>query len=56
MKRSILLLSTGILLVLGLLIHFPGKKLAREHVNSKTAVNDHPLLVSHAICIPQKAR
>jgi YVTN family beta-propeller protein len=44
MKRSILLMSAGILLVLGLLIHFPGQKLAREHVNSKTAVNDHPLL------------
>jgi YVTN family beta-propeller protein len=44
MKRSKLLLSAGLLLVLGLLIHFPGRKLAREHVNSKTAVTDHPLL------------
>jgi YVTN family beta-propeller protein len=44
MKRSKLLLSGGLLLALALLIHFPGRKLAREHVNSKTAVDDHPLL------------
>jgi YVTN family beta-propeller protein len=44
MKTSKILLSGGLLLTLGLLIHFPGRKLAREHVNSKTAVNDHPLL------------
>ena len=44
MKRSKLLLIGGLLLILALLIHFPGHKLAREHVNSKTAVTDHPLL------------
>ncbi len=44
MKRSKLLLSGGLLLALALLVHFPGRKLAREHVNSKTAVDDHPLL------------
>jgi YVTN family beta-propeller protein len=44
MKTSKLLLIAGSLLVAGLLIHFPGRKLAREHVNSKTAVTDHPLL------------
>jgi YVTN family beta-propeller protein len=44
MKTSKLLIIAGSVLVLGLLIHFPGRKLAREHVNSKTAVTDHPLL------------
>ena len=44
MKTSKLLLSAGLLVAAGLLIHFPGRKLAREHVNSKTAVTDHPLL------------
>jgi YVTN family beta-propeller protein len=34
----------GILFVLGLVVYFPGRKLARNHVNSKTAVEDHPLL------------
>ena len=29
---------------LDILIFIPGKKLAREHVNLKTAVTDHPLL------------
>lgn len=29
--------------VFGLLIYFPGQKLAREHVNYETAVEDHPL-------------
>jgi YVTN family beta-propeller protein len=36
--------TCGILVVMGLLIYFPGRKLARTHVNSKTAVEDHPLL------------
>jgi YVTN family beta-propeller protein len=44
MKTSKFILIAGILLVLGLLIHFPGQKLARKHVNEKTAVEDHPLL------------
>jgi YVTN family beta-propeller protein len=44
MKRSKIILVAVLMLSLGLLIHFPGKKLAREHVNSKTAVEDHPLL------------
>ena len=34
----------GVLLVTALLIHFPGRKLARAHVNGKTGVEDHPLL------------
>ena len=44
MKRSKLLIIGGVVLVLGLVIHFPAHKLARKHVNSKTAVEDHPLL------------
>jgi YVTN family beta-propeller protein len=43
MKRSKLLIIGLVVLVLGLIIHFPGQKLAREHVNAKTAVEDHPL-------------
>ncbi len=42
-----ILLVTGIIFVLGLIILFPGKKLAREHVNLKTAVTDHPLLCTN---------
>ncbi|HUX56563.1 MAG TPA: beta-propeller fold lactonase family protein [Bacteroidales bacterium] len=34
----------AVLVVLGLIIFSPGRKLARAHVNSKTAVEDHPLL------------
>jgi len=45
MKTSYkLLLTLAIIAVLGLIIHFPAQKLARAHVNSKTAVEDHPLL------------
>jgi YVTN family beta-propeller protein len=39
-----LILIAGILVALGLLIHFPAQKLARAHVNLKTGVTDHPLL------------
>ncbi len=44
MKRFKLFLVLAIIIVLGLLIYFPGGKWARAHVNSKTAVDDHPLL------------
>ena len=37
-------LFTSLVIGLGILIFFPGKKLAREHVNERTAVTDHPLL------------
>jgi YVTN family beta-propeller protein len=44
MRTTKLFLILGFLIVLGLVVHFPGRKLARAHVNSKTAVEDHPLL------------
>ena len=44
MKTSKLLTILGVVLVLSLIVYFPGHKLARTHVNSKTAVEDHPLL------------
>jgi YVTN family beta-propeller protein len=43
MKRSKLLIIGLAVLVVGLVVYFPGQKLAREHVNAKTAVEDHPL-------------
>ena len=46
LKRKKLSIFLGILFILGLLIYFPGRKIARLHVNEKTAVNDHPLLCS----------
>jgi YVTN family beta-propeller protein len=44
MKLNKILLISGILVLGALLIHFPGRKLARNHVNTKTGVTDHPLL------------
>lgn len=46
MKKTRLLILIGVLLALVLIIAFPGRKLARAHVNEKTAVTDHPLLCS----------
>lgn len=43
MKAVKLLIIFGVIFVLGLIVYFPGRKLARVHVNSKTAVIDHPL-------------
>ena len=43
MKTTRLLLILGIVTILGLIVYFPGRKLARAHVNEKTAVTDHPL-------------
>ena len=40
-RRKILIF--GILVVLGLIIYFPGHKYARAHVNYRTGVEDHPL-------------
>jgi len=39
-----LLLIFGIFIVLGLVVYFPGRKMARAHVYEKTATSDHPLL------------
>jgi len=44
MKTARLLMILGIIAILGLIVYFPGRKLARAHVNEKTAVSDHPLL------------
>lgn len=46
MKTSKLLVIFGVILVLGLVIYFPGRQFARKHVNYITAVDDHPLLCS----------
>jgi len=43
MKASKLLVILGSLFILGLIIYFPGRTLAREHVNYETAVDNHPL-------------
>ncbi len=43
MNTSKLLFFLGTIFVLGLVIYYPGRKLARVHVNNKTAVDDHPL-------------
>jgi len=43
MKASKFLMIIGLLVILGLIIYFPGHKLAREHVNYETAVEDHPI-------------
>lgn len=44
MSRIKLILILGIILGIGWLVYFPGRKMARIHVNEKTAVTDHPLL------------
>jgi YVTN family beta-propeller protein len=55
MKTSIKLLIFGVIFILGLVVYFPGRKVARTHVNSKTAVDDHPLLCSSCHLYTQKA-
>jgi YVTN family beta-propeller protein len=55
MKRSTVLIRlSGIILVLALLIIFPGHKWARNHVNEKTATTDHPLLCTSCHLYIQK--
>ncbi len=44
MKTTKILIIGAILIALALLIHYPLRKMARTHVNEKTAVEDHPLL------------
>jgi len=43
MKTSELLIYFGVIVAFGLIVFFPGRKLARTHVNYQTAVEDHPL-------------
>jgi YVTN family beta-propeller protein len=55
MKRSTLFIRlSGIIIVLALLICFPGQKWARAHVNEKTATTDHPLLCTSCHLYIQK--
>jgi YVTN family beta-propeller protein len=55
MKRSTILIRlSGIILVLALLIIFPGHKWARAHVNEMTATGDHPLLCTSCHLYIQK--
>ena len=55
MKRSAIFIRlSGVILVLALLICFPGRKWARAHVNEKTAVTDHPLLCTSCHLYIQK--
>lgn len=42
-RRKKLFFILGFIILLGVIIYFPGKKAAREHVNYMTAVEDHPL-------------
>ncbi len=44
MNRNKTYIILAVLFGLGLLVFYPGKQLARAHVNERTAVNDHPLL------------
>lgn len=44
MTRLKIYLISGLFIGLGLLILYPGRQLARNHVNERTAVTDHPLL------------
>jgi YVTN family beta-propeller protein len=46
MKIANFIFYFGVILVFGLVVYYPGKKLARVHVNNKTEVNDHPLKCS----------
>ena len=43
MKNKKTILFFTVIFILGLIVYFPGHKLARQHVNNKTAVTDHPL-------------
>ena len=55
MKRSYkYFLITGVLISMGLVVHFPGRKLARAHVNYMTGVEDHPLLCTSCHLYIQK--
>jgi YVTN family beta-propeller protein len=42
-RRHKYYLLSGLLIALGIVVHFPLQKLARAHVNAMTAAEDHPL-------------
>lgn len=44
MNKYKIYLIAALLIGIGLLVFYPGKQLARAHVNERTAVTDHPLL------------
>ena len=44
MNRLKIYVITGLLIGLVILILYPGRQMARDHVNERTAVTDHPLL------------
>ena len=44
MNRNKTYIALALMFGLALLVFYPGKQLAREHVNERTAVTDHPLL------------
>jgi len=44
MNKYKIYIIAGLLIGLGLLVFYPGRQLARAHVNERTAVTDHPLL------------
>ncbi|MBN2174858.1 MAG: beta-propeller fold lactonase family protein [Bacteroidales bacterium] len=46
-SRIKLIIVGVVIIILGLLIYFPGRKLARGHVNYMTAVEGHPLLCTN---------
>lgn len=43
MKNKKTIIFFAVIFVLGLIVYFPGRKMARQHVNNKTAVTNHPL-------------
>ncbi len=43
MNKIKIFVILGLIFGLGLIVYFPGRKMAREHVNYKTAVTDHPI-------------
>ncbi len=55
MRYSKLIIFFGIILAAGLLVRFPLHKLARAHVDSKTATTDHPLLCTSCHLYIQKS-
>jgi YVTN family beta-propeller protein len=53
-RLSKILLYSGIVVAIGLLVYFPGRKAARAHVDYITATTDHPLLCTSCHLYTQK--